>query len=152
MGAFSCLSVCIVSSHHAASHEVHEGRWCQGHDQGHSVEDHRHRARPEDQSLLQCVEQPGGRGDEGSEEGGCLHHPRSLPHQDPNQASHQGLREDDVRQGDQGEGETSQDRGESLPSGSSEEANLGCCGLCAPCTSTLSEVWELWESHSLSLK
>merc|ERR1719198_2407207 len=80
--------------------------------------------RLEDEGLLQCLEQPGGGGDEGSEEGGCLHHPRSLPHQDPHQASHQGLREDDVRQGDQGEGQTSKDSGESLPSGCSQEADL----------------------------
>merc|ERR1712232_1393621 len=60
----------------------------------------------------------------GGEEDGHLHHPRRLPHQDPDKTCHKGRCEDDVRQGDQGEGKASEDNCESLPSGCTEETDL----------------------------
>merc|ERR1719421_460211 len=60
----------------------------------------------------------------GSQEDRCVHHPRSLPHQDQEQASHKGMHKDDFRQGDQGEGQASEDSCESFSSCCPKAADL----------------------------
>merc|ERR1711881_810157 len=77
-------------------------------------------------------------------------HPRPLPHQDPHKASHEGRREGDVRQGDQGESKASKDHRESLPSGCTEEADLEKCPLLVFPASP--EVHLPWESHGVGLE
>merc|ERR1712139_426104 len=100
--------------------------------------------------LLQYLEQPCDRCREGGQEGGCLHHPRPLPHQDQGQASHKSWCEDDVRPGDQGEGKASKDGCESFPSCSTEAADLSKCSKAV--LSTFSEASSLWEPHGVGLK
>merc|ERR1719324_1452295 len=70
------------------------------------------------------VEQSCDRCHKRGQEIGRVHHSRSLPNQDQDQASHESMREVDVWQGDQGEGKASKDSGESLCSCCPQEADL----------------------------
>merc|ERR1711865_577597 len=74
--------------------------------------------------LLRNYQQHGSHRHQGSEGKWRVHPSRCVPHQDPYEASYQGWRQDDVWQGDQGEGETSQDYREGFPSRCIEEADL----------------------------
>merc|ERR1719498_1281066 len=77
-----------------------------------------------DKGLLWCLEQPGVSLHQGGEEERCLHCPRPLPHQDQDKASNKGMCEGDFWQGDSGEGEASEDSGQSLPCRCTQEADL----------------------------
>merc|ERR1712054_494197 len=75
---------------------------------------------------------------------GHLHRPRSVPHQDQDEASYESMRKDDLWQGAEGEGKASKDGCESLPSCCPQEADLDECrqigfGICTG--SKISE-WE----------
>merc|ERR1711879_206023 len=61
---------------------------------------------------------------ERGEEDRHFHYPRCVPHQDQDQASHKSMCEEHLWQGDQGEGQTSKDGCESLPSCCTQEADL----------------------------
>merc|ERR1711924_491073 len=126
----------FLSDHHVATNEVDEERWCKSDDQRCLVEGNCDRVRLENKGLLQCVEQPCDRCHQRGQEDRHFHHPRHLPHQDQGQASHQSRCEDDVWQGDQGEGKASKDRCESLRSRCTQEADLEECVVT---TSHLSE-------------
>merc|ERR1712146_544534 len=79
-----------------------------------------------------------------------LHSPRPLPYQDAHKTSDKGWCACDLWQGDQGEGEASQDRCESFPSRCTEEANLKL--PCAAVFITFPEGCLPWESHEAALE
>merc|ERR1712028_56528 len=83
------------------------------------------------------------------EEERYFHHPRSLPHQDPREASHKGRCPHDVWSGNESEGKASKDRCESVPSGCPQEADLEKRSV--PSLHVFLEVRPLWESHSANL-
>merc|ERR1711988_1260340 len=83
----------------------------------------------EDKGLLQRPVQLGDCCHERGEEDRHFHYPRCVPHQDQDQASHKSMCEEHLWQGDQGEGQTSKDSCESLPSCCTQEADLDECSL-----------------------
>merc|ERR1712028_99270 len=115
-----------TSSHHAPSHEVNEG-WCKGNVYGSFGEGTRDRARPEAEGLRGGDQQCRCHCHAGGEEDWCVHCARPVPFEDSFQASYEGRRQDDVRQGDKGECKASQDNCESLSCGCTQEADLKQC-------------------------
>merc|ERR1712224_609696 len=79
---------------------------------------------------------------ERSQKDRCVQHPRPLPHQDQDQACYQGMCEDDLWQGNQGEGEACEDSCESIPSCSTEEADLNFYA-----GHLIKGPFTVWESH-----
>merc|ERR1711965_350528 len=71
------------------------------------------------------------------------------PHQDPREASHKGRCEDDVWQGDEGEGKASENRREGLPCGSAEEADLRQQRVAR--RRIFLELHSPWESHGMAM-
>merc|ERR1712187_960972 len=103
-----------------------------------------------DKDMLTGDEQLCGHCHKGGEEDGRVRNSRLVPYQDPDEASHKGRSEDDVRQGGQGRGEASQEGCEGLPSGSIEETDLKQGSAVALCA--FSEVSLPWESHGAGLR
>merc|ERR1712124_148691 len=133
MGVAASASRCLCCLHllpclieDVASNEVHEG-WREGHDQGCFVEGDRHGAWLENEGLLQRAEQPCDGCYKRGEKDWRVHSPRSMPHQDQDKASHEGMREGHLWQGAKGEGKASEDGCESLPSCCPQETDLGEC-------------------------
>merc|ERR1712050_253620 len=87
----------------------------------------RRRAWIEKGSVLQDDQQLCGHCHKGREERWQICDPRCLPNQDSPEASDKGRKEDDLRQGSDGQGQASEDHCESLPSCSTQEEHLRLC-------------------------
>merc|ERR1712072_1402914 len=109
----------------------------------------RDRTQLEAEGLFRVDQQLGDDRHRRSKESRGLHSPRPLPHQDQDKAGDEGMREDDVWQGDQGESKASEDNRESLPSCSFEETDLRKYSEAA--SSVFPEGRLLWESHRAGL-
>merc|ERR1719352_822715 len=136
--------------HHASSHEVNEGWWQEGNEQGSYDKGPCYRARAKTESLLRGHQQSCCDRNRRSQEERSVYYSRSLPLEDEDQARHQSRREDHVRQGDQGEGKASQDHRQGVPSACTEEADLA--GHCTVSSLCFSRGMSPWESHGTCLE
>merc|ERR1712224_1072549 len=94
----------------------------------------------EAEGLLRCFEEHRRHCHERGEEDRHFHIAWLVPHQDANEASHQGRRQECIWQGGEGQSKASKDHREGLPSGCIEETDLEFCDA-------FSSGCALWESH-----
>merc|ERR1712013_69910 len=111
---------------HAATYEGDEGRH-QTHDERCLGGCDRRRAWIEKGSVLQDDQQLCGHCHQGREECREICDSRCLPNQDSPEASNKGGKEDDLRQGSNGQGQASKDPCEGIPSCGTQKEHLRRC-------------------------
>merc|ERR1711988_1511491 len=107
------------------------GCWQEGNEQGSYDKGPCYRTRAQAKSMLRGHQQSCCDRNCRSQEEWSFHYSRTLPPEDKDQARHQSRCEDHVRQGDEGEGQASQDHRQGVSSARTEEADLARC-----CTAT----------------
>merc|ERR1712050_142629 len=120
---FSCTLASPSFEQNVASNEIDEG-WRKSHEQRHFAEDDCNGTGAQVENVLSGVQHFREHRQQGGEEDGRVRYSRFVPNQDPNKAGHQSGSEGHLWQGDEGQGQASEDCCEGVSRSCVEEADL----------------------------